>query len=101
MIASAPVASSMTWLLVRMRPLASNTNPEPTPVDGIENGPKPCWPAASVVMVTTAGLADSATAMTASLAVMASGALDAAAAGVVAAGGRRQGRPATGEDARR
>ena len=45
-----------------MSPEASKTKPDPTPVDGIENGPKPCLAGRSTVIVTTAGLADSATA---------------------------------------
>ena len=49
-----------------MRPEASKTKPDPTPVDGTENGPYPPWPAESTVIVTTAGLADSATATAAS-----------------------------------
>ena len=57
---------SMTWWFVRMSPEASKTKPDPTPVDGTENGPYPAWPAESTVIVTTAGLADSATATTAS-----------------------------------
>ena len=49
-----------------MSPEASKTKPDPTPVDGTENGPYPASPAESTVIVTTLGLADSATATTAS-----------------------------------
>ena len=51
-------APSTTWLLVRIQPLVSKMNPEPTPVSGMENGfsaPR------SLVTVTTAGLTWSAT----------------------------------------
>ena len=66
-----PVPPSITWWFVRISPLASNTKPEPTPVDGIESGPNPSRALPiSTVIVTTAGLAFSATATTASSAVM-------------------------------
>src|SRR5688572_32334192 len=60
-----------------MRPEASKTKPDPTPVDGTENGPYPPWPAASTVIVTTAGLADSATATAASEAETLTGVVEA------------------------
>src|SRR4029079_6128912 len=59
-------APSMTCALVRISPEASKMNPDPTPVDGTERGTYALRPADSTVSVTTAGLADSATATTAS-----------------------------------
>src|ERR1035437_3264536 len=59
------VAPETTWLLVRIRPLALTMNPDPTPVEGTENGDT--FEVPSDVMVTTEGLTAFATRMIASV----------------------------------